>query len=75
MWDDPGAQTNASAVGLAAGGYNVLVTDANGCTDSQPAIVNNIGAPTASIVSSTDVLCNAGTDGAATATATGGTGA
>ncbi len=30
-WDDPGAQTTATATGLANGNYNVTVTDANGC--------------------------------------------
>ncbi|MFH1320582.1 MAG: reprolysin-like metallopeptidase [Bacteroidota bacterium] len=32
LWDDPGAQTTATATGLAAGTYNVTVTDATGCT-------------------------------------------
>ncbi|MCP3683670.1 MAG: hypothetical protein GY861_13375 [bacterium] len=31
LWDDPGAQTTATATGLLAGDYNVVVTDANGC--------------------------------------------
>lgn len=33
LWDDPGAQTTATATGLAAGDYNVVVTDANGCVN------------------------------------------
>ena len=31
LWDDGGAQTTPTAVGLAPGNYNVAVTDDNGC--------------------------------------------
>ncbi|MCH7534723.1 MAG: gliding motility-associated C-terminal domain-containing protein, partial [Bacteroidetes bacterium] len=58
---------------LCDGTYDVTITDANGCTDSQSAIVNNLGAPVASIVSSADVLCNGGADGAADLAVSGGT--
>jgi len=34
LWDDGGAQTTATATGLAAGDYNVQVTDANGCVEN-----------------------------------------
>ena len=34
LWDDPQAQTSATAVGLGVGTYTVLVTDDNGCTKS-----------------------------------------
>ncbi|MEM6263505.1 MAG: T9SS type A sorting domain-containing protein [Bacteroidota bacterium] len=33
LWDDPQAQTTATATGLEAGVYNCTVTDANSCTD------------------------------------------
>lgn len=32
LWDDPNAQTSATAINLAAGVYEVLVQDANGCS-------------------------------------------
>ncbi len=32
LWNDPGAQTTATATGLCTGYYCVTVTDANGCT-------------------------------------------
>ena len=32
LWDDPAAQTTATASGLAAGTYSVTVTDANACS-------------------------------------------
>ncbi|MBN2862575.1 MAG: SprB repeat-containing protein, partial [Bacteroidales bacterium] len=35
LWDDPSAQTTATATGLAAGTYTVTVTDDNGCTDTE----------------------------------------
>lgn len=31
LWDDPGAQTTATATGLSPGFYSCTVTDANGC--------------------------------------------
>jgi parallel beta-helix repeat protein len=34
LWDDPAAQTSATATGLGVGTYTVLVTDDNGCTES-----------------------------------------
>ncbi|MEW6470027.1 MAG: gliding motility-associated C-terminal domain-containing protein [Bacteroidota bacterium] len=70
----PGGQTSATATGLGVGTYTVLVTDANGCTQTATATVGTSNGPTAGIASSTDPLCNGGSNGSATATATGGTG-
>ncbi|MBS7255790.1 MBG domain-containing protein [Flavobacterium branchiicola] len=61
----------ATASGLAAGDYSVLVEDANGCVYSvdvhinQPAILD-------ATISKTDVLCNGGATGTATVTPSGG---
>ncbi|HIN39781.1 MAG TPA: T9SS type A sorting domain-containing protein [Flavobacteriales bacterium] len=73
LWDDPGAQTNASATGLSAGLYNVTVTDTSGCISLSSI---SISEPTALIAtsSSTDPTCGA-SDGSAIVTASGGTGA
>jgi PKD repeat protein len=74
LWDAAaGSQTTATAVGLGAGTYSVTITDANGCTATTTATINE---PTTVVAStnSTDALCNGGTDGTATATASGGTG-
>lgn len=38
-WDDPEAQTTASAVDLCGDTYNVTITDANGCTVQQAGTV------------------------------------
>ncbi|MFH1321854.1 MAG: CARDB domain-containing protein [Bacteroidota bacterium] len=72
QWDDPGSQTTVTATGLSAGAYTVLVTDANACTESSIVSVNNAGAPSVTISSSTDINCNGDSDGEATVSATGG---
>jgi hypothetical protein len=66
------SQTTGTITGLASGNYTVTVT-ASGCTSTATVFVSNTGGPTASISSSTNVACNGGTTGAATATANGGT--
>ncbi len=61
---------------LAAGPYDLTVTDANGCTATASYTVNatpNTVAFDAPII--VDATCNGGTDGSITASATGGTGA
>jgi hypothetical protein len=71
LWSD--GQTTATATGLAAAAYTVTVTDANGCTGTLNVTVNNAGAPSVAVTSTTDVNCNGGTDGAIDITVTGGT--
>lgn len=39
LWDDPGAQITPTATGLAAGNYNCVITDANGCVLNEGPIV------------------------------------
>ncbi|MBI4648202.1 MAG: PKD domain-containing protein, partial [Bacteroidia bacterium] len=73
LWNDPGSQTTVTATGLAAGIYEVTVTDANGCTSVASVTIDNIGGLTATIISSADVLCNGACIGNATAGASGGT--
>ena len=67
--------TTASNTGLMAGTYTVTVTDAAGCTDTEIVTITEPTALVASIGSSTNVLCNSGSNGSATATASGGTAA
>lgn len=70
-WNTSPVQNTATATGVPAGSYTVTATDANGCTATANQSVNNIGAPTISIVSQTDVTCNGDTDGTATVNGTG----
>ena len=55
LWDDPAAQTNATATGLAAGSYDVTVYDANGCTETASVTLIDIpgGTASASVVTNT----------------------
>lgn len=73
QWDSTAAnQVTATATGLCAGTYSVLITDANGCTTSDQVTVNE---PNALMVntSSLPTSCQSCTDGSATAVVTGGT--
>ncbi|MGE0635232.1 MAG: T9SS type A sorting domain-containing protein [Bacteroidia bacterium] len=72
-WNTSPVQTSATATGLAAGVYTVTITDANNCTTTASATVNNTGAADLSI-SETNVSCFEGNNGTATVIATGGTG-
>jgi len=71
LWDDPGTQTNSTAIGLLAGGYQVLITDSNACTSSDSATIGSIGGLIVSITS-TDVSCNGGNNGIAASSVSGG---
>ena len=71
-WDDPGSQNTATAVGLAAGIYNVTVTDAVPCMTTASIIVDDPGAATLQ-TSTVDVMCLGGNDGTASVLTSGGT--
>ena len=74
QWDAAaGNQTTATASNLFAGCYDVTVTDGNGCTETINVCVIDLGAPTANILTQTDVSCNAGCDGFAQIQIIGGT--
>jgi hypothetical protein len=68
-WAD--GQTGSSLSGLAAGTYNLTVTDAAGCTASGSVVIGNTNGPTASIAvpptvcAGRQVNLNAGTSGGA----------
>jgi hypothetical protein len=61
----------ASITGLTAGTYSVTVTDLNGCTANCMLTVQEPGCNLSATATGTDVSCNGGNDGTATATATG----
>ena len=69
-WSNGG--TTATITGLAAGIYNVTVTDANGCSDDCSVLVTEPADLTATC-SSTNGDCNNNNEGSASVTAGGGT--
>ncbi|MBL4658552.1 MAG: SprB repeat-containing protein, partial [Flavobacteriales bacterium] len=72
LWDDPGAQTTATAAGLGVGTYTIAITDVNGCQDNLVVTLSNAGGPTLT-TTQVDITCFGGVTGTATAVATGGT--
>ena len=72
LWT-PSAQTNATATGLSAGTYTIGVTDACGNTASASVAITEPTALMASASASSNVTCNAGSDGATSSTVSGGT--
>lgn len=73
LWNDPAAQSTATATGLAAGDYTVTVTDAAGCSISLNTTVGPQDPVTLSSVTAMDEGCLGDGDGTATAVAEGGT--
>jgi gliding motility-associated-like protein len=73
QWDNPASSTSSDINSLCAGTYNVIVTDANGCTDSQSGTINEPTEVTMAFVI-TDASCSTVADGAIDVTAAGGAG-
>lgn len=73
-WSTVPPTSGASVSNLAAGGYSVTATDANGCTATATTTIGQPSALSLSITSTTNVTCSGGSDGSATASGSGGTG-
>lgn len=67
LWSDPAAQTTAVASGLAAGLYNVVVTDMLGCTTTAYVTITEPDVLSATIAK-TDLTCYQADDGTITVT-------
>ncbi len=66
---------NSTHVGnLAAGSYQSIITDANGCTQNIVVPVANIAGPTATLSATQNVRCFGNSDGSVSVALTGGTG-
>ena len=72
LWT-PSAQTNATATGLSAGTYTIGVTDACGHTASASVAITQPTSLVATATTTTNNLCNAGSNGATSSTVSGGT--
>ncbi len=73
LWDDAAAQTTPTAIGLCAGDYTVIITDANLCDTT---LIVNVGSPSLMTVSETitHVNCQGGNDGIIDLAVSGGSG-
>lgn len=74
LWDDPSAQTTATATGLVNNTYTVVVTDDNGCTATGTVAVNPSNGPAVTIDDSTNVTCPGAANGSIQTTGSGGSG-
>ncbi len=70
----PAGGNLATATNLAAGTYTFYVTDANGCSNFSTVAISQPTLLVSNISSTTNVQCNGMNNGAATITASGGTG-
>ncbi|MES2284800.1 MAG: PKD domain-containing protein, partial [Bacteroidota bacterium] len=73
LWS-PSGGTDAIATGLLSGAYGIRVTDGNGCISTKEVTVNDNASPVATVPSTTNVSCNAGSNGTATVSVAGGAG-
>jgi len=71
VWSPIGG-SGSSAINLSAGSYQVVVTDANGCTEQTNVNVSSSNGPSAVVLLQTDVSCSGGNDGALTISVNGG---
>lgn len=75
VWAWPNGSTSDTSMNLAAGTYEVTVTDINGCRDSAVAVITEPATGmTANASAISDATCFGASDGVATATTAGSTG-
>ncbi|PBQ34542.1 hypothetical protein CNR22_23080 [Sphingobacteriaceae bacterium] len=70
----PAGGTSTLTTGLYAGTYTVAVLDSSGCVSTKIVNINDTGGPVVSILSTTNVSCHSGFNGAVEAGFSGGTG-
>ncbi|MBK7855796.1 MAG: SprB repeat-containing protein [Bacteroidetes bacterium] len=67
-------QATGNFSNIVSGNYNIVVQDANGCTQTSAGVVNSNAAPAITNVTAVDIDCNGANNGTITITANGGTG-
>ncbi len=73
LWSIPGRGNVSQLNNVGAGAYQVVVTDANGCTQQASVGVSNVGGPIVSIASLQNANCFGSVDGSASVNLIGGT--
>ena len=71
LWS-PGSASSEDISGLSGGSYSVVVTDANGCTETTSETVNEASTLLAVSAAHMDATCNGDSDGSIDLTVTGG---
>lgn len=72
-WNDANAQTLPTAIGLGAGPYTVVVTDALGCDTALTALIGEPQPLNVASVATTNVACAGGSNGTVVLSVAGGT--
>jgi gliding motility-associated-like protein len=70
----PGGQTTSTLSSVTAGTYTVQVSDANNCSATANATINNTSGPTVNVMATNNPTCFGSANGTATTNVTGGTG-
>ncbi|PCH94038.1 MAG: hypothetical protein COB85_06100, partial [Bacteroidetes bacterium] len=73
LWDDSNSQSTSSAINLASGIYQLVVTDAFGCTDSLTDTISILTTLSVQVTDSTMLTCFGSNDGSAIVAIAGGT--
>jgi gliding motility-associated-like protein len=72
QWSSNPSFTNTTINGVTSGAYTVTVKDANNCTQSSIAIINDLAGPLVIVTNTAPVTCFGLANGGATVSATGG---
>lgn len=73
LWDDPSAQTTATATGLKAGSYQCKISSNLGCSEKTRIIISEVPGMNAIISKKSNVTCNSANDGSVTVNVSDGT--
>ncbi len=72
LWSDANSQTTATATGLSAGTYTVIVSCDGGCSSTESVTITQSAQLSVSTTTNTNVSCSGGNNGSVTANPSGG---